>query len=176
MEILEIVGESIAANDAKLGNALRRVEQAVKARKAKHTSAEEKQRVRDIIALCFEYDREEDKEEKQNIENTLRELVMNAPIELPTKTLAQWENEYARSNPSYAKLRDRDHKRQSDFLRKYASLKAKAGFRTQAEIAKAAGLHRTQISALESGKHLSQQKTLQKLAKALKVDVAELLP
>lgn len=175
MEILEIVGESIAANDAELGQALRRVEETVKAQKAKDTSADEKQRIRDIIALCFEYDREDDKEERRNIEETLRELIMNAPIELPTKTLSRWDQEYARSNPHYAELRERDQQRRNQFIKRYASLKAKAGFQTQAEVAKASGLHRTQISAIESGKHISQHKTLQKLAKALGVDIAELI-
>jgi DNA-binding XRE family transcriptional regulator len=175
MEILEIVGESIAANDAELGQALRRVEETVKAQKAKDTSADEKQRIRDIIALCFEYDREEDKEEQRNIEETLRELIMNAPIALPTKTLSQWDEEQAQSNPRYAGLRERDQQRRKQFIKIYASLKAKAGFQTQAEIANASGLHRTQISAIESGKHVPQHKTLQKLAKALGVDIAELL-
>lgn len=175
MEILEIVGESIAANDAELGHALRRVEKTVKARKAQDTSADEKQRIRDIIALCFEYDREQDKEEQRNIEETLRELIMNAPIALPTKTLLQWDEEHALSHPRYAELRDRDQERRKQFRKKYASLKAKAGFRTQAEVANATGLHRTQISAIESGKHIPQHKTLQKLAKALGVDIAELL-
>ena len=175
MEILEIVGESIAANDAELGQALRRVEETVKAQKAKNTSADQKQRIRDIIALCFEYDREEDKEEQKNIEETLRELIMNAPIALPTKTLSQWDDEHAQSNPRYAELRERDQQRRKQFIRKYASLKAKAGFQTQIEIANASGLHRTQISAIESGKHVPQHKTLQKLAKALGVDIAELL-
>jgi DNA-binding XRE family transcriptional regulator len=175
MEILEIVGESIAANDAELGQALRRVEETVKAQKAKDTSPDEKQRIRDIIALCFEYDREEDKEEQKNIEETLRELIMNAPIALPTTTLSQWDEEHAQSNPRYAQLRNLDQQRRKQFIKKYASLKAKAGFQTQAEIANASGLHRTQISAIESGKHVPQHKTLQKLAKALGVDIAELL-
>src|SRR6266567_3770998 len=175
MEILEIVGESIAANDAELGQALRRVEETVKAQKAKDTSADEKQRIRDIIALCFEYDREEDKEEQRNIEETLRELIMNAPIALPTKTLSQWDEQHAHSHPHYAELRERDQQRRKQFIKKYASLKAKAGFKTQAEVADATGLHRTQISAIESGKHIPQHKTLQKLAKAFEVDIADLL-
>ena len=75
MEILEIVGESIAANDAELGRALRRVEETVKAQKAKDTSADEKQRIRDIIALCFEYDREEDKDERPGIEDDRLRLI-----------------------------------------------------------------------------------------------------
>jgi len=175
MEILEIVGESIAANDAALGQALRRVEETIKAREARHTSADEKQRIRDIIALCFEYDRERDPEEQRNIEETLRELITNEPITMPTKTLSQWDEEYAQSHPRYAELREYDLRQRKQLIKKYASLKAKAGFQTQAEVAKATGLHRTQISAIESGKHIPQHKTLQKLAKALAVDIADLL-
>src|SRR5438445_382006 len=142
MEILEIIGESIAANDAALGQALRRVEETIKSQEAKHTSADEKQRIRDIVALCFEYDREQDTEERRNIEETLRELIMNEPITLPTKTLSQWDEEYAQSHPRYAEHRERDHQRRKQFIKKYASLKAKAGFQTQVEVANATGLHR----------------------------------
>ena len=63
----------------------------------------------------------------------------------------------------------------SRFLRKYSSLKHRAGFKTQAEVAKATAIGRTQIAVLESGKHMPQQKTLQKLATAFGVDVAELM-
>ena len=175
MEILEIVGESIAANDTELRNALQSIEHAVKAKDARNTSHDEKQRVRDIIALCFEYDREEDNEEKRNIEETLRELILNTPLELPVKTLSQWDNENAKSNPKYAELRERDRRRRENFFKKYASLKAKAGLETQAQVAEAAGLHRTQISAIESGKHIPQHKTLQKIARAQKVDIADLI-
>jgi DNA-binding XRE family transcriptional regulator len=175
MEILEIVGESVAANDTELRKALQSIEHAVKAKDARNTSPDEKQRVRDIIALCFEYDREEDNEEKRNIEEALRELIVNTPLELPVKTLSQWDNENAKSNPKYAELRERDRRRRENFFKKYASLKAKAGLETQARVAEAAGLHRTQISAIESGKHIPQHKTLQKIAKALKVDIAELI-
>ena len=68
-----------------------------------------------------------------------------------------------------------DTKTLPDFLRKYFSLKHQAGLKTQAEVGKAAGLERTQITVLESGEHMPQQKTLQKLAKAFGVDVTDLM-
>jgi DNA-binding XRE family transcriptional regulator len=175
MEILEIVGESITAHDPVLKKALRQMEHAVKAREARKTTPQEKQRIRDIIALCFEFDREADPEEKRNIANTLRELVLNEPIELPDVTLAEWEDHHAGSNPNYAKLRHQAGERHAAFLRAYAKFKAQAGYRTQAEVAAAAGLHRTQVSAIESGKHIPQQQTRQKLANAFKIDVSELI-
>jgi transcriptional regulator with XRE-family HTH domain len=60
-------------------------------------------------------------------------------------------------------------------LRKYFSLRAKAGLKTQAEVAKKAGLSRTHVTVIESGEHAPQQKTLQKLAKAFGVDVTDLM-
>jgi transcriptional regulator with XRE-family HTH domain len=54
-------------------------------------------------------------------------------------------------------------------------LKAKAGLKTQMDIAKATGIERTHVTVLESGEHMPQQKTLQKLAKAFGVDVTELM-
>ena len=62
-----------------------------------------------------------------------------------------------------------------NFLRKYFSLKHKAGLKTHAEVGKAAGLERTHVTVLESGEHMPQQKTLQKLAKAFGVDVTDLM-
>jgi transcriptional regulator with XRE-family HTH domain len=62
------------------------------------------------------------------------------------------------------------------FLRKYFSLRAKANLATQQDVAKKSGLRRSYVSTIESGEHLPQQKTLQKLAKAFGVDVSELLP
>ena len=46
---------------------------------------------------------------------------------------------------------------------------------TQEDVAKRAGLRRSYVAVIESGAHLPQQKTLQKLAKAFDVDLAELL-
>jgi transcriptional regulator with XRE-family HTH domain len=42
-------------------------------------------------------------------------------------------------------------------------------------VARKSGLARSYVAVIESGEHVPQQKTLQKLAKAFGVDVAELL-
>jgi len=62
------------------------------------------------------------------------------------------------------------------FLKKYFSLRARAGLETQAALAKASGLKRSYVATIETGEHFPQQKTLQKLAKAFGVDVTELFP
>jgi len=47
---------------------------------------------------------------------------------------------------------------------------------TQEALADAAGLHRTHISLIETGKRSVQLETIEQLAKALKVQPAELMP
>jgi DNA-binding XRE family transcriptional regulator len=176
MEVLEIVaeqslGKKVLARHSKLKSALREAD------KKSHTrsSPEEKQRIAAIVKLCFEYDRETDPEERENILRTLDEIAANQPIELPTQTIEEWDDELAAKDREYAKLRERDETQLKKFLKRYSSLKHRAGLKTQAEVANAAGLGRTQITVLESGKHMPQQKTLQKLATAFGVEVAELM-
>ena len=180
MEVLELVveksiGKDVLARHSKLKSALREVDKRSRTRPGARSTEDEKLRITAIIELCFEYRRENDPEERQNILRTLDEIATNQPIELPSQNIEQWDRELAARDRYYAKLRVKDETRVDKFLRKYASLKHRAGFRTQAEVAKAAGVGRTQIAVLESGKHMPQQKTLQKLATAFHVDVAELL-
>ncbi len=180
MEVLELVveksiGKAVLARHSKLKSALRKVGQRGSTRTGACSTEEEKQRITAIIELCFEYRRESDPEERQNILRTLDEIAANQPIELPSQNIEQWDDELAARGRDYAKLREMDEARVDKFLRKYSSLKHRAGFRTQAEVAKAAGIGRTQIAVLESGKHMPQQKTLQKLATAFGVDVADLM-
>lgn len=177
MEILEIVaeaslGKSVLAHRTGLKSGLLKI-----GRKAKtHVSSlEEKERISAIVELCFEYKREKDPEERQNILRTLEEIVRNEPIELTTQSIEEWDDRLASENGEYRKLRKRDEKEVDAFLKKYFSLKAKAGFKRQIDVAKAAGLGRTQVTVLESGEHMPQQKTLQKLAKAFGVDVTDLM-
>lgn len=47
---------------------------------------------------------------------------------------------------------------------------------TQEALADAAGLHRTHISLIETGKRSVQLETIEQLAKALKVQPAEIMP
>jgi DNA-binding XRE family transcriptional regulator len=180
MEVLELVveksiGKDVLARHSKLKSALRKVDQRGSTRTDARSTEEEKQRITAIIELCFGYRRENDPEERQNILRTLDEIAANESIELPSQNLEQWDDELAARDRDYAKLRKRDEARVEKFLRKYSSLKHRAGFRTQVEVAKAAGIGRTQIAVLESGKHMPQQKTLQKLATAFGVDVADLM-
>lgn len=178
MEVLELVetslGKKVLARHSKLRSALQQVTKRSMARKTVRTTAEEKQRIAAIVELSFEYKRETDPQERKNILRTLDEIAANKPIELPTQTIEQWDDELA-GDRDYANLRRRDEARMETFFKKYSSFKHRAGFRTQAEVARAAGIGRTQIAVLESGKHMPQQKTLQKLATAFGVDVAELM-
>lgn len=180
MEVLELVveksiGKDVLSCHSKLKSALRKVDQRARARTGARATEEEKQRIAAIIELCFEYRRENDPEERHNILRTLDEVAANQPIELPSQNIEQWDDKLAARDRDYAKLRERDGARVDKFLRKYSSLKHRAGFRTQAEVAKAAGIGRTQIVVLESGRHMPQQKTMQKIATAFGVDVADLM-
>jgi DNA-binding XRE family transcriptional regulator len=180
MEVLEIVaeqylGKRVLARHSELKSALREINQRTETRPSSQTSEDEKQRIAAIVELCFEYRREKDPEERQNILRTLDEIAKNEPIELPTQTIEQWDDQVTKEEVGYAKLRHRDEKRIKDFLKRYFSLKHSAGLKTQAQVAKAAGLGRTQVTVLESGEHMPQQKTLQKLARAFGVDVTELM-
>src|SRR5713101_8574860 len=160
MEILEIVaeaslGKSVLAHHTGLKSGLLKIGRKTKT----HVSSpEEKERISAIVELCFEYKREKDPEERQNILRTLEEIVLNEPIELPTQSIEEWDDRLASENGEYRKLRKRDEKEVDAFLKKYFSLKAKAGFKRQIDVAKAAGLGRTQVTVLESGEHRPQQK------------------
>jgi DNA-binding XRE family transcriptional regulator len=180
MEVLELVaekslGKAVLSRHSDLKSGLRKIDRRTGTRPASQTSPEEKQRIAAIIELCFEYKRESDVEERENILRTLDEIVKNEPLELPTQTIEQWDDKVASENRQYARLRRTDEKRVQNFLKKYFSLKHKAGFETQAQVAKATGLDRTHVTVLESGEHMPQQKTLQKLAKAFAVDVTDLM-
>ena len=180
MEVLELVaehslGKAVLARHRDLKSGLRKIDRRTGTRAACQTSTEEKQRIAAIIELCFEYKRESDAEERKNILRTLDEIVKNEPIELPKQCIKQWDDQLASADREYEKLRHRDEKRVQNFLKVYFSLKHKAGLKTQAEVGKAAGLGRTQVTVLESGEHMPQQKTLQKLAKAFGVDITELM-
>jgi DNA-binding XRE family transcriptional regulator len=139
-----------------------------------NVSADQKRRIADIVDLCFEYERESDSDEKANILSTLEEIAADEPLELPTKTLEDWEEDLKINDPEYAEAHRVSDRRIKAFLRKYFSLRAKAGFETQQAVADASGLKRSYIATIETGEHLPQQKTLQKLAKAFKVDVTDL--
>ena len=80
------------------------------------------------------------------------------------------------STPASAKAARAADYRVRAFLKKYFSLRARAGLKTQQSVAKKSGLRRSYVAVVEAGDHFPQQKTLQRLAKAFGVDVSELLP
>jgi DNA-binding XRE family transcriptional regulator len=136
----------------------------------------EKDRIVSIVSLCFEYDRVTDAAEKENILRTLEEISANEPLELPQETVEDWETRLKETDAGYAKADAAAGKKSNAFLKKYFSLRARAGLTTQAEVARKSGLARSYIAVIESGEHVPQQKTLQKLARGLGVDVADLMP
>ena len=174
MSVLEIVaekhlGQRTLQAHPKLRAALRRIEGST-------APESERERIAAIVELCFEYERETDPDEKKNILRTLEEISANKPLELPSKTIEDWEVELKANDPSYAKADVAATKKTEAFLKKYFSYRAKAGLATQADVARKSGLSRSYVAVVESGEHMPQQKTLQKLAVAFGVDVADLLP
>jgi len=135
----------------------------------------EKVRIASIVDLCFEYERESDPDEKENILRTLEEISVNKPLELPKESVEEWAGRLRKEDSGYAAAAEDAKMKSNAFLKKYFSLRAKAGLSTQAEVAQKSGLSRSYIAVIESGDHEPQQKTLQKLAKAFQVDVTELL-
>lgn len=178
MGVLEIIAErrlgaKVWASHPQLRAALERAEQSVR---GPDLSTDEKARITSIVELCFAYERETDSAEKANILRTLEEISANEPLELPTATVEEWEAGLTAGDAGFAKAKRKTDRRHEEFKKRYFSLRAKAGLQTQEAVAKKAGLRRSYIAVIESGDHFPQQKTLQKLAKAFGVDVAELLP
>jgi DNA-binding XRE family transcriptional regulator len=177
MGVLEIIAEQRLgakewASHPQLRAALERAEQSVR---RPDLSTDEKARIASLVELCFAYEREADSEEKANILRTLEEISANEPLELPTATVEEWETELTAGDASFAKAKQKTDRRRQEFQKKYFSLRAKAGLQTQEAVAKKTGLRRSYIAVIETGNHFPQQKTLQKLAKAFDVDIAELL-
>jgi hypothetical protein len=66
---------------------------------------EQGERISAIMELCSEYQREKDPEERENILRTLDEIVRNEPIEMPSQTLDQWDDELEAEDYEYRILR-----------------------------------------------------------------------
>ncbi len=177
MGVLEIIAEQrLGAKEweahPQLRAALERIDQSVR---RVNLHDDEKARISSLVELCFAYEREFDPEEKANILRTLEEISANESLELPTETVEKWEGKLEANDANFAKAKRKLERHREVFQKKYFSLRAKAGLQTQEAVAKKAGLRRSYISVIESGDHYPQQKTLQKLARAFGVDVAELL-
>jgi len=166
------LGTKELASHPQLRAALERIEQSIRRSTPR---ADEKARISSLVELCFAYERETDAEEKANILRTLEEISANESLELPTATVEEWEEQLETSDSGFAKAKQELERRRQEFQKRYFSLRAKAGLPTQEAVAKKAGLRRSYVAVIEAGDHFPQQKTLQKLAKAFGVDVAELL-
>lgn len=177
MTVLEIIAErclgrqTLTEHPEMLG-ALRRIDNLAR---GNNPSENEKARIASLVELCCAYESEADAAERANILRTLEEVSANQNLELPTETMEQWEGHLASKDQAFAKAKDALDRRRLAFQRRYFSFRAKAGLQTQEAVAKKSGLRRSYIAVIEAGVHFPQQKTLQKLAKAFKVDVAELL-
>jgi DNA-binding XRE family transcriptional regulator len=177
MGILEIIAEQRLGPKEweahpDLRAALGRIEQSVC---RPNLLEDEKARITSVVELCFAYEREDDLDEKLNILRTLEEVSANEPIELPKESIEEWDRKLESTDKAYAKAKQKLEQRRETFKQRYFSLRAKAGLQTQEAVAKKAGLRRSYVGVIETGEHLPQQKTLQKLAKAFGVDVTELL-
>jgi len=175
--VLEIIAErslgtQTLANYPKLRDALRRIDELAR---DGDPSEDERARVASLVELCSAYQSETDADERGNILRTLEEVSGSNPLELPEETIEQWEERLASKDQAFAKAKDSLDRRRREFQKKYFSFRAKAGLQTQKAVAERSGLRRSYVAVIETGLHLPQQKTLQKLAKAFKVDVAELL-
>jgi DNA-binding XRE family transcriptional regulator len=174
MNVLEIVaekhlGERTLRKRPKLRAALRRIEGSV-------AVDAERERIASIVDLCFEFDRGTDPDEEENILRTLEEISADRPVELPTESIEEWEGRLKATDLGYARADAAASKKTGAFLKAYFSLRAKAGLATQADVARKSGLSRSYVAVIESGEHVPQQKTLQKLARAFGVDVTVLIP
>ena len=127
MSVLEIVaekhlGKRTLLKRPKLRVALRRIEGSVA-----HQS--EWERIASIVDLCFEFDRETDPEEKENILRTLEEISTNRPLELPIEGIEEWEQKLKATNLGYARADAAASKKTGAFLKAYFSLRARRDLR-----------------------------------------------
>jgi len=180
MGVLELIAEEQLGTDVlkkrpSLKRNLALIEEAAGNGKQALDSSARKKRISAIVELCFEYHRETDPAEQENILRTLDEVMKNEEIEMPTQDIEEWDKQLRKEDPEYAKLQPQGEKRAREFLKKYFSLRAKAGLKTQADVAAKSGLSRAYVAVIESGEHHPQQKTFQKLARAFHVDVTDLM-
>jgi len=176
MGVLEIIaekhlGEAVLKKSPAIKRCISRLDEAAK----RASSQDQRERIASIVELCFEYERETDAAERENILRTLEEIVADAEIKIPAGTIEEFDAGLVRTDSAYKAASAKEEDKAQRFLKKYSSLKAKAGLATQSEVAKKSGLSRAYVAVIEIGRHRPQHKTLQKLAKAFGVDIAELL-
>ena len=167
------LGSSLLKRKPRLKKFLGRLDNKAGGQISKEQAEAEKERIAAIVELCFEYEREKNSAERKNILRTLEEIAANEPVEIPQGSLDDFESHLIQTDSRYAQQSREADEESRRFLKKYFSLKTKAGLSTQEDVAKKTKLARSYIAVIESGEHKPQHKTLQKLAKAFKVDVSE---
>jgi len=153
MGILEIIAEQHLgstqwAAHPELRSALSRLGTSIS---QPNPSVDEKARINALVELCFEYDREDDSDEKANILRTIEEISVNAPMEIPVNTIEEWDEKLSSGDPSFSKAKQKLVRDQGRFLKTYFSLRARAELATQSAVAKKAGLTRSYVAVIESG-------------------------
>ena len=98
MTVLEFVAEekvglNILAHYPEIAKGLRQVELQLSSAKQDSLPEHERIRLKHLLDLCFEYDRENDSAERQNIASTVLELVRNEELELPRQNIEEWEKD-----------------------------------------------------------------------------------
>ncbi|HEY5704380.1 MAG TPA: hypothetical protein VIS96_02280, partial [Terrimicrobiaceae bacterium] len=121
MGVLEFIAEERLGADAlrahpEIRLALEKAEQTFRRPKV---TKDEKVRISSLVELCFEYHRESDPDERENILRTLLEISTNEPLAMPTQTLEEWDTDLRITHASYVKADRAANRRIQTFLKKY---------------------------------------------------------
>lgn len=120
----------------------------------------------DLFALVTDYRQATSNEDRTAADAGIMEILEQEDVSVQVKTLTVDGN--ASTPPNLTKWLDW-------VSRKIHALREKAGL-SQVELADRTGLPQSHISRLENGKHSPSRYTLEKLAEAMGVDVAEFDP
>ena len=113
MSALQIIAEQRLGKKAltshpRLYQALRQIERSVQTGKPSET---ERARIASLVELCVAYAAESDSDEKENIIRAMEEISENAPLELPTETVEDWEARLNSEDPSFRKAKETSKQR-----------------------------------------------------------------
>lgn len=118
----------------------------------------------DLFELLQEWRKADDPEEQRSIRRAMEEILAQCPVTVRPLTSAD-EQPMSRGLKTWA-----EH-----VGRKIRELRERARL-TQAQLAEKAGLPQSHISRLENAEHSATRMTLEKIAKALNVDVGNIDP
>lgn len=87
----EKVGLTVLIRYPEIAKGLREMESQLSGASNESLPEHERKRMKHILDLCFEYDREGNDAERKNIADTLLELIQNEDLELPNQSLSDWK-------------------------------------------------------------------------------------